>query len=81
MTGTAYRILVGKPEGSVSLGMSRRILDNNIKIHLRDGKCRTLANTVMDLRNAWNVVEFFCSFSRRAQFVEAVTLNICDVIR
>jgi hypothetical protein len=33
---TAYRILVGKPEGNRSLGRPIRRLENNIKTHLRE---------------------------------------------
>jgi hypothetical protein len=62
---TAYRILVGKPEGKRPLGRPRRRWVNNIKMVLReigwDGidlidlaqdrdKWRALVNTVMNLR-------------------------------
>jgi hypothetical protein len=33
---TAYRILVGKPEGKRPLGRPRRRLVNNVKIDLRE---------------------------------------------
>jgi hypothetical protein len=61
----AYRILVGKPEGKISLGSPRRRWVDNIKIYLRergwDGmdwidlaldrdQLRALVNTVMNLR-------------------------------
>jgi hypothetical protein len=32
----AYRILVGKPEGKRPLGRPRRILEENIKLDLRE---------------------------------------------
>jgi hypothetical protein len=35
-TRTAYRILVGKPEGKRPLGRPRRRWVDNIKIHLRE---------------------------------------------
>jgi hypothetical protein len=62
---TAYRILVGKPEGKRPLGRPRRRWVDNLKMDLReigwDGmdwihlaqdrdKCRSLVNTVMDVR-------------------------------
>jgi hypothetical protein len=61
----AYRILVGKPEGKIPLGRTRRRWVDNIKIDLRetgwDGmnwfhlaqnrdQWRALVNTVMNLR-------------------------------
>jgi hypothetical protein len=61
----AYRILVGKPEGKISLGTPRRRWEDNIKMNLRgigwDGtnwinlaqdrdQWRTVVNTVMNLR-------------------------------
>jgi hypothetical protein len=64
-TNNAYRILVGKAEGKRPLGRLRRRWVDNIKIDLReigwDGmdcidltqdrdQCRTLVNTVMNLR-------------------------------
>jgi hypothetical protein len=68
MTGekrTAYRILVGKPEGKRPLGRPRRRWVDNFKMDLRetgwDGvdwiymaqdrdQCRVLVNTVINLR-------------------------------
>jgi hypothetical protein len=64
-TRNAYRILVGKPEGKRPLGRPRRRWLDNIKMDLGeigcDGRdwielahdrdqCRTLVNTVMNLR-------------------------------
>jgi hypothetical protein len=64
-TRTAYRILVGKPEGRRPLGIPRRRWVDNIKMDLRetgwDGRdwikltqdrdqWRALVNTVMNLR-------------------------------
>jgi hypothetical protein len=62
---TAYRILVGKPEGKRPLGRPRRWWVNNIKMDLRELGCdkvdwmdvaqyrdqwRALVNTVLNLR-------------------------------
>jgi hypothetical protein len=64
-TRNAYRILVGKPEGKITLGRPRRRWVDNIKIDQReigwdgmdsidlaqDGdQWRALVNTVMNLR-------------------------------
>jgi hypothetical protein len=64
-TRTAYRILVGKPEGRRALGRPRRRWLDNIKIVLREigwdvmdwidlaqdrDQWRALVNTVMNLR-------------------------------
>jgi hypothetical protein len=61
----AYRVLVGKPEGERPLGRHRRVLENNIKMEIRQIGCdgmdwihvaqdmdhrRALVNTVMNLR-------------------------------
>jgi hypothetical protein len=61
----AYNILVGRPEGRRPLGRSRRRLEDNIKMDLREigfrdvdwihwaqdrDRWRCLVNTVMDLR-------------------------------
>jgi hypothetical protein len=61
----AYKILVGKPEGSRSLGRPRRRWEDNIKIELSEivwegvvwvylaqdrDQWRALVNTVIDLR-------------------------------
>ena len=35
----AYRILVGKPEGKITLGTPRRSWEDNIKIDLREVCC------------------------------------------
>jgi hypothetical protein len=59
----AYRLLVRKPEGKRSLERQRRKWVDNVKMDVRDGmdwidlgqnsgECRTLANTVMNLRVA-----------------------------
>jgi hypothetical protein len=63
---TAYRILVGKPEGNRQLGRRRRRCKDNIKTHLREvgrrgmdwidlaqdtDQWRALVNTVMYLRD------------------------------
>jgi len=60
-----YRVLVGRPEGKRPLGRTRRRLEDNIKMVLRefgiDGanwirlaqdrvQCRAFVNTVMNLR-------------------------------
>jgi hypothetical protein len=58
---TAYRILVGKPEGKRPLGRPRRRWVDNIKMNLRTGikwidliqdrdQWRSLVNMVMNLR-------------------------------
>jgi hypothetical protein len=61
----AYRLLLGKPEGKIPLGRSRRRWVDNIKMDLREIGCdevdwiglaqdrdkwRTLVNAVMNLR-------------------------------
>jgi hypothetical protein len=61
----AYRILVGKPEGKRPLGRTRRRLEDNIRMYVREigwggmdlielaqdrGQWRALVNTVMNLR-------------------------------
>ena len=60
-----YRVLVGKPEGRIPLGRSRRRWEGNIKVNLREGcwedvnwidlaqdrdKWRAVVNAVMNLR-------------------------------
>jgi hypothetical protein len=62
---SAYKILVGEPEGKRSLGSSRRRREDNIKMDLREtgwggmdwidlaldrDQWRALVNTVMNLR-------------------------------
>jgi hypothetical protein len=61
---TAYRILVGKPEGKRPLGRPRRMWVDNIKMNLREDEMewigwiwlrigtsgRALVNTVLNLR-------------------------------
>jgi hypothetical protein len=64
-TRSAYRILVGKPEGKSTLGRPRRRWVNNIKVDLGEiewggmdwielaqdrGQWKALVNTVMNLR-------------------------------
>jgi hypothetical protein len=72
----ACRILLGKPEGKIPLGLSRRRWEDNITmelreigwsvinwIHLAQGKdqWRVLVNTVMNLRVPQNVGKFLSS--------------------
>jgi hypothetical protein len=61
---TAYRILVGKPEGKRPLGRCRRMWEDDIKMDVTEtemggmdwinlaqdrDQCRALINTVMDI--------------------------------
>ena len=60
-----YRVLMGKPEGTIPLGRPRRRWEDNIKMDLQEVRCggmdwielaqdrdrwRVLVNTVMNLR-------------------------------
>jgi hypothetical protein len=60
-----YRVLVGKPEGKIRLGRSRRRWEDNIKMDIQEVECegmdwidlaedrdrwRALVNAVMNLR-------------------------------
>jgi hypothetical protein len=62
---SAYRILVGRPEGKIPLGRSRRRWEDNIRMDLRErgwggmdwidlaqdrDQWRAVVNTVMNLR-------------------------------
>jgi hypothetical protein len=62
---SAYKILLGKPEGKIPLGRPRRMWVNNIKMDIREigrdvvdwidlaqdrDQWRALVNTVMNLR-------------------------------
>jgi hypothetical protein len=73
---TAYRILVGKPDGRRPLRRSRHRWEDNIKMDLREigwvgmdwfdlaqdrDQWRALVNTVMNLRVPHNVGKFFSS--------------------
>jgi hypothetical protein len=84
---------VGKPEGKKPLGRPRRRWVANIKMDLREigwngmdwiylaqdrDQCKTLVNTVMNLRVPKNAGKFLSSciigdFSRRAQLHEWVS--------
>jgi hypothetical protein len=54
----AYRVLVGKPEEKVPLGIPRRREEDNIKMDFRDwialaqdrDRWRALVNVIMDIR-------------------------------
>jgi hypothetical protein len=73
---TAYRILVGKPEGKRPLGRPRRRWENNIRMDLRGigwgnmdwidlaqdmDQWRALVNTILNLRVPYNVRKFLSS--------------------
>jgi hypothetical protein len=73
---SAYRVLVGKPEGKRALGRLRRRWEDNIKTDLGEigwggldwiylaqvrDKWRALVNTVMNLRVPSNVGKFLNS--------------------
>jgi hypothetical protein len=72
----AYRILVGRPEGSKPLGRPRRRWENNVKMYLQDvgwggmdwieltqnrDRWRALVNAVMNLCVPQNVGNFLTS--------------------
>jgi hypothetical protein len=75
---SAYRILVGKPEGKRPLGRPRRRWEDNIRMDLREigwgglewinlaqdrDQWRALVNTVMNLRVPKNVGKFLSSYA------------------
>jgi hypothetical protein len=72
----AYRVLVGKPEGKRPLGRPRRMLEDNIRMDLREigwggmdwiglaqdrDQWRAPVNTVLDLRVPYNGGKFLSS--------------------